>query len=114
MLFDRLGITYKYEYPLAIMDRGRLRLWYPDYQLTECGAVIEYAGVNGNEEYDNCIKHKKSVYAENSIPVIFLYSDIFKGYWPEKLMNKIRDLQKSRIKHIDQKLEKLLLSKKRF
>ena len=77
----------------------------------EYGIVIEYAGVNGDDGYKKGIEHKKKVYAENMIPALFLYPEIFKNSWPEKLLNKIRDLQESRIKNLDQKIENLTMGK---
>ena len=112
MLFDRLGICYKYEHPLAVMDRGKVRLWYADFQLPEYGIVIEYAGVNGSREYNKGIERKKKVYAENSIPVLFLYPEVFKGYWPEKVLNKIRELEEKRLENLDEKIERISVKRK--
>ena len=108
MLFDRVGITYKYEYPLAVMDRSKLRIWYPDFQLPAYGVIIEYAGVTGDEGYDKGIRHKKSVYADNSIPAIFLNPDAFKGLWPERILDKISDFQRRGMRDLDEKMEYLL------
>jgi len=30
-LLDRYGTSYQYEYPVAVVDRGKTRIWYPDF-----------------------------------------------------------------------------------
>jgi hypothetical protein len=59
-LFDRNHIRYQYEYPLALMDKDQLRLWYPDFRLPDCGLIVEYFGVNGNHTtlYDPAIQDR--------------------------------------------------------
>ena len=42
-------------YPLAIMDREKVRIWYPDFRLPEYGTIIEYFGMNGNDAYNEQI-----------------------------------------------------------
>jgi hypothetical protein len=38
---ERNQIRYQYEHPLAVVDRGRVRIWYPDFQLPEYGLILE-------------------------------------------------------------------------
>jgi len=59
---DRNSIAYQYEYPLAILDQGKTRIWYPDFQLPEYGMIIEYFGINGKSSYDEQARHKMKVY----------------------------------------------------
>jgi len=30
---ERNGIAYQYEYPLAVIDQGKTRIYYPDFRL---------------------------------------------------------------------------------
>jgi len=71
-LLERNGIAYQYEYPLAVVDRGRVRLWYPDFRLPEYGLIIEYFGVNGDPGYDQRIRHKIETYRRAGIEGLFL------------------------------------------
>ena len=89
LLLDRNDIAFQYEYPLAVVDRGMVRLYYPDFRLPEYGMIIEYFGVNGNPEYDRQREHKMKVYREAGIEGLFLGSDCFKGYWPDKIIDQI-------------------------
>lgn len=75
----RCGFVCRYEDPLVVVERGRTRIWYPDYFLPEYGIVIEYAGLNG-EEYEAGLRHKKAVYEELGVPAIFVRADSFRGY----------------------------------
>lgn len=48
-LLERCGIDYRYEYPLAVIERGKVRILYPDFLLPEYGVVLEYAGVENSK-----------------------------------------------------------------
>lgn len=54
-LLDRVGIAYRYEHPLAVIDnnksKSKLRIWYPDFQLPQYGIIIEYFGLTGKPDY---------------------------------------------------------------
>ena len=39
-LLDRNRITYQYEYPVAVVDRGKTRIYYPDFRLPEYGLIL--------------------------------------------------------------------------
>ena len=96
-LLERNAIAYKYEYPLAVIDRGRARIWYPDFQLPEYGMIIEYFGMNGDRGYDERTRHKIDVYEKTGIEGLFLKSDSLKGDWPNKIMGQIEDILKNRL-----------------
>jgi hypothetical protein len=104
-LLRRCGLVYQYEQPLAVVDRGKLRLWHPDFFLPEYGIVIEYAGFNG-EEYEAGLRHKKAVYREIGIPAIFVYPESFKGYWPARLLGEIEEIEARRAEKLARILER--------
>ena len=65
---DELNISYKYEYPVFIKDeRGRPRLWAPDFYLTDIKIYIEIC-----ESEISDLEYRKKMYAENKIDIIFL------------------------------------------
>ena len=90
-LLDRYGIPFFYEQPLLVYDRGRHRAWHPDFTLpTYDGLIVEYAGMPDVAEYMAGITHKKRVYEENSVPVVFLYPQDLKGrHWPDEVIARI-------------------------
>lgn len=96
-LLDREGIAYFYEYPLAVVDQGKLRIWYPDFLLPRHGMIIEYFGVNGNSAYDERTRHKMEVYKQAGIEGLFLTKDSFKGDWPTRIMSQIESILKKRL-----------------
>lgn len=96
-LLDRNGIAYKYEYPLAVIDRGKTRIWYPDFYLPEYAMIIEYFGVNGDSGYNERTKHKVDVYKKAGIEGIFLNESSFKGDWPGKIIGRVEDILKNRL-----------------
>jgi hypothetical protein len=97
-LLERSGIDYKYEHPTAVVDRGKTKIWYPDFYLPEYGMIIEYFGINGNSDYDERTRYKTGVYKENGIEGLFLTEKSLQGDWPTKIVDGIEDILKSRLR----------------
>jgi len=49
-MLDRYRIRYDYVHPMAVVDRGKVRLWYTDFWLPDYALAIEYCGVQ-SESY---------------------------------------------------------------
>ena len=64
---ERQQIAYQYEYPLAVVDRGKTKIWYPDFKLPEYGVIMEYFGMNGDSSYDQQMAHKMKAYQKAEI-----------------------------------------------
>jgi hypothetical protein len=96
-LLDRERIAFQYEYPLAVIDRGRTRIWYPDFRLCEYGMILEYFGMNGDPAYRKRAEHKMAVYRENGIEGVFLTEDSFKGDWPARVIGDIEAVLRGRL-----------------
>lgn len=96
-LLDREGIAYRYEYPLAVIDRGRIRIWYPDFTLPEYGMIIEYFGMNDDPGYRKRAEHKMQVYRETGIDGVFLTEESLKGDWPARVIGQIEGILKERM-----------------
>jgi hypothetical protein len=90
-LLDRYGIPFFYAQPTLIYDRGRHRIWRPDFTLpTYNGLVVEYAGMPDKPDYAAGIRHKQRVYQANGIPAVFVYpEDLAKRGWPERIIELI-------------------------
>jgi hypothetical protein len=87
-LLDRYGLPFIYEKPTAVMDEGKLRIWYPDFSLSH-GPIIEYIGVNGEVGYQKRTEHKLAVYQRNQLAVVPWYSrDLARG-WENRLLRRI-------------------------
>ena len=69
-MFDGFGIGYFYEHPLAVVDRGKVRVWYPDFWLPNYGVAVEYFGVENSRAYSDCVDHKKEVYRDTGVECI--------------------------------------------
>ena len=94
---ERNGIAFQYEYPLAVVDRGKTRIYYPDFRLPEYGMIIEYFGVNGRPDYNAQKRHKLGVYKQAGIDGLFLTEDSFQGDWPRQIAGQIEDILKNRL-----------------
>ena len=92
-VLDQYGIPFFYEQPTLIYDRGRYRLWRPDFSLPHHnGLVIEYAGMMDVPDYARGIAHKQQAYATNAIPVLFVYpEDTAKPGWPKEMVERIEE-----------------------
>jgi hypothetical protein len=90
-LLDRHAIPFFYELPTLIYDRGRHRIWHPDFSLpTYNSLIIEYVGMPDRPDYADGVRHKRHVYAANEIPTLFVYPKDLRGpRWPERLVERI-------------------------
>lgn len=88
---DRYGIPFAYEQPLIVWDRGRHRVWLPDFTLpTYDGLILEYAGMPKIAEYMAGIRHKQKVYKAHEIPAVFVYPQDLEGHdWPCRLYDRL-------------------------
>src|SRR5437870_3157348 len=89
---DRHKVPYLYEHPLAVIDRGMTRIWYPDFQLRHQGILIEYFGRTGDPDYAAGIARKQAVYEANGLTAILFTPDQFRGDWPGRLLGRIGDV----------------------
>jgi hypothetical protein len=64
-LLDRERIAFRYEHPLAVIDRDKTKIWYPDFSLSDYGMIIEYFGMNDDSGYRKRAERKMQVYREN-------------------------------------------------
>ena len=94
---ERNGFNFQYEYPLAVVDRGLVRLQYPDFQLPDLGMIIEYFGVNGNARYDDQVRHKMAIYQQSGIQGLYLNRDSLRGDWPTRILGEMEDILQSRV-----------------
>jgi hypothetical protein len=96
-LLDRERIAFQYEYPLAVIDRGQARIWYPDFRLCDYGMIMEYSGMNGDPAYRKRAQHKIEVYRENGIEGVFLTEESFSGDWPSRVLGQIEGILQGRL-----------------
>lgn len=90
-LLDRYGIPFFYELPTPVYDRGRYRIWRPDFTLpTYDGLIVEYAGMMDQPNYVAGIKHKQQAYRNNGLPAVFLAPQDLTGRdWPERTIKRL-------------------------
>ena len=101
-------IPFLYEHPLAIVDRGKTRLWYPDFQLPTLGVFIEYGGRLSDAEYAQGWRRKKQVYLENRLSPVMLTASDLKGNWPMDLARMIESVLEERLADLREKACKLV------
>jgi hypothetical protein len=92
-LLDRYGLPFFYECPTSVCDRGRHRIWHPDFTLPTQGyLIVEYAGMPDRPEYVAGLRYKARVYRANQLPALFVYPTDLQGRtWPERLVQRIEN-----------------------
>jgi hypothetical protein len=96
--FEAVGIPFEYEKPVAVVDAGKTKIWYPDFTLTDYGMIlVEYFGVNGSEDYERRTRQKMRVYEANRLAVIPIYPQDFKRDWKGQLTSNIYGILERRI-----------------
>ena len=95
---DRYGIPYRHEHPLAVLDDGKLRVWYPDFQLDHYGMLIEYGGRLDDPHYRNGWEHKQRAYEANGIDALMLTPRDLTGDWPSRLLERIEGTLEDRVR----------------
>jgi len=89
---DKLGLWWKFEYPLALYDDGdRHRTWYPDFWLPRLGVYVEVCGIARND-----YAYREKIYDENGFKVIFLHYYKEPDKWKKFLVDRIQHIQNSR------------------
>lgn len=98
-MLDRYGLSFRYEQPAAVVDRGKARIWYPDFHLSDQGIFIEYCGRAHDPSYTEGIARKEAAYAENGITALMITPDVFRGPWPSTLLDQIDEVLTQRLTH---------------
>jgi hypothetical protein len=97
-LLERNGICFQYEYPLALVDDGKLRIYYPDFRLPDYGGmIIEYFGVQGNPSYDEQTRHKTDLYRRAGIEAVLLNRDSLRSDWPARVIGRVEERLRNRL-----------------
>ena len=96
-LLEHQGIIYLYEHPVVVVDQGKSRLWYPDFQLPQYGVIIEYCGMPEVPEYFAGMKKKDQVYRDNGLTALLVTPDDMKGFWPGRLFGQIEAILRDRL-----------------
>ena len=87
-LLDKYGLPFIYEKPTAVLDSGKVRLWYPDFSLSY-GMLIEYFGIAGNSEYNKRTEHKLAVYRQNQMDCLPVYPRDMNNGWEQRILSRI-------------------------
>lgn len=96
----RHGLPFSYEQPIAVVDSGKTRIWYPDFQLRDQGIVIEYCGRTGDPAYSDGVAHKQAVYAANGLTALMITPDMFHGSWTDVILGYLESIAAERLEAI--------------
>lgn len=96
-MLARHGLPFSYEQPIAVLDEGKTRIWYPDFQLRDQGIVIEYCGRTGDSAYSDGVAHKQAVYAANGLTALMITPEIFRGSWTDVILGYLESIATERL-----------------
>jgi len=100
----QLRIYWIYESPIFVYDeKGRPRVWTPDFYLPQFGIYIE---VCGSEDFD--YEYRKKIYQDNQIHVIYLHWYKDKDQWKNHFNKKLLEIEEYRHSTVMQMINKLL------
>lgn len=91
-----MDISYRYEAPVAVTDRGLQRVWYPDFHLPDFGTYLEFFGVTRDSQYHERTQHKLRTYERNGISVIPMYAQTLRGQWRSYVVDRLYRIEKER------------------
>lgn len=91
IFMDDNYLRWNYEQPVYVIDdKGRPRIWTPDFYLLELGLYVEVCGAE-RVDYD----YRKKVYADNKIPIIFIHT-YKRDKWRPYLIKEIERIYQKR------------------
>lgn len=110
---DDFDLDFEYEFPIAVIDEDKTKIWYPDFYLKEYQVVVEYFGMyNHNEGYREAVEHKKKVFQECGVQFVPIYH--INKNWEEYLIKAILMHQEMKAKKINKVLDKYSQKNKSF
>jgi hypothetical protein len=91
------NIYWLYEQPVCVADdKGRPRIWNPDFYLPELGIYVEVCGADRSE-----YSFRETIYKKNRIPVIFVHVFKEEDKWKNYLVMEIKKNHEMRSTLID-------------
>lgn len=96
-MLTRYHVPFLYEHPVAVVDRGMTRVWYPDYQLCGYGMLIEYCGRAEDPAYAAAMARKETVYRANGLTALMLTPEDLHGDWPNRILGRIEGVLDRRL-----------------
>ena len=100
-----LGLWWTYESPVFIYDdKGRPRVWTPDFYLPKLGMYVE---VQGTDKHAEDYEFRKKMYLKNNYSIIFI--EFYKeSKWKDVLVKTLIQIEEQR----HDEVMKMLLSLK--
>lgn len=99
------GLNFVYETDIFLKDKDKSYIWHPDFYLPEYHTIIEYFGVNGDEEYDQLTQRKKRIYYNNNYHLIPVYEETLKKDYKSYIFKSLYNHQKSKFLNLERKIE---------
>ncbi|MBR9677488.1 hypothetical protein GOV04_05075 [Candidatus Woesearchaeota archaeon] len=105
-ILKKHSIDFEYEYPLLIKeqkdgDGEKLRIWYPDFWLPKYSIVIEYFGVQGDDNYDKGKKAKLNAYKKLDIDCISVKPSTINKNLQAYLLMTISRMINDKVRHFE-------------
>jgi hypothetical protein len=97
-------INFVYEKKIRIADQfDKERIWYPDFYLKNYGIIIEFFGMKGDKQYDDCTKNKINLFKKRNYTLISIYPDSKEKVWQNEILDTINNIKVKKEKFIFEK-----------
>jgi len=103
-LLNQYGINFIYEPDLYLKDGNKRYIWHPDFYLPEHQTIIEYFGIQGNDNYDNGTKKKKKLYHKNHYHLIPVYPKTLTKNYQTYILKNLHNYQKNKLTDLKRKI----------
>ena len=92
-------IDFTYERPVAVLDQGKTKIWYPDFFMDGFHIILEYLGMNRSSRGAEINDYKRKVYSSNKMDLIEIYPEDFGGNWKGIIQRGICETLESRVQN---------------
>ncbi len=106
-LLNEYGIPFEYEKGLLVKDKqSKTRIYYPDFYLTDYHIVLEYYGMENDQNYNRGIIKKREAYAKSNLDLIPVYPSTLRNNYKSYIIRSISNVLNHRAYGFQNKIRK--------
>jgi hypothetical protein len=111
-VLEKYNIKFEYEHPFLIKhlenEKEKLSIWYPDFWLPNYSIIIEFWGMENNENYDKRKRKKLDAYKALDIDCISVKPSTIKGDLKSYLLIRISTFLNNKVRHFKNRNNKII------
>ena len=103
-MLDQYRISFVYEPDIYLKEGNKRYIWHPDFYLPEYQTIVEYFGMQGDDDYDNGTKRKKKFYHQNHYNLIPVYPETLRKDYQTYILKSLHNYQKNKLADLERKI----------